>query len=141
TLQLEQHSVVIGSAETCDLILRDPTVSSRHAEIVTTTQGYSLQDLESKNGIFVNSVPVERARIFHGMRIALGTSVVAVRALGHRLSVPLSKPGEFSGLVAHSVKMRAFVAALQRAAATDATVLLEGETGTGKEVAAEALHA
>ena len=63
-----------------------------------------------------------------------------MRSLGNRLSVPLTPPGSFGRITAYSVKMRAFVASLEQIARTDTTVLIEGETGTGKELAAEALH-
>jgi DNA-binding NtrC family response regulator len=46
----------------------------------------------------------------------------------------------FGRMVGQSAPMRAVFETLERAAATDATVLLEGETGTGKEITAEALH-
>src|SRR5262249_6125363 len=56
------------------------------------------------------------------------------------VKIPLSDRERFGLLVGHSLAMRAAFALLERAAATDATVLLEGETGTGKEAAAESIH-
>jgi len=141
TLELGVDTLRIGSSASCDLVLHDHTVSSRHASIVMDERGYSIHDLASKNGVRLGSVWVTRAPLFDGARIALGDSTLLVRARGGRHSIDLAQPGRLGGLVAHSVKMRALAATLTRLAGTDASVLVEGETGTGKEVAAQALHA
>jgi DNA-binding NtrC family response regulator len=137
---LSADSILIGSAPTADLVLHDKTVSTRHAEIQLTERGYVIRDLESTNGIALGKQLIHRAPLSHGLKLALGETTILVHALGKQLSVPLADSGESLGLVAHSVKMRAFVAALEQAALSDGTVLIEGETGTGKELAAQALH-
>jgi DNA-binding NtrC family response regulator len=76
-----------------------------------------------------------------GMRLHLGRTVLGVRARGGRNTIPLAQPGRFGDLVAESVAMRGAVALLQSFAPSDLAVLIEGETGTGKELAAQALHA
>ena len=53
----------------------------------------------------------------------------------------MAEPTSFRGMVGRSAPMRSLFALLARAAKTDATVLLEGETGTGKEASADAIHA
>jgi DNA-binding NtrC family response regulator len=138
---LGADSLLIGSASDADLVLHDPTVSARHAEIAAGPRGYLVRDLGAKNGVLVGTVRVERAPLADGQRLRLGESVLAVRALGRTLAVPLAQPGMFAQLVAISVKMRAVAAALARIATSDITLLIEGETGTGKEVAAQAVHA
>jgi DNA-binding NtrC family response regulator len=74
------------------------------------------------------------------MQLRLGKSTLQVRGVPGRHAIPLERPGEFAGLVAHSVKMRALVAQLAQLAPTETTVLVEGETGSGKELVAQALH-
>jgi DNA-binding NtrC family response regulator len=138
---LGTDSLRIGSDADVELVLHDPTVSARHAEIQIGARGYLVRDLGSKNGVLVGNVRVDRAPLADGQRLRLGESVLAVRALGRAHTLPLARPGRFGALVATSVKMRAIVATLTRLAASDVTILLEGETGTGKEVAAHALHA
>jgi DNA-binding NtrC family response regulator len=138
---LGTDSLLVGSAGDVDLVLHDPTVSARHAEIAFGPRGYQVRDLGAKNGVLVGNVRVERAPLADGQRLRLGSTVLAVRALGRTLTVPLARPGRFGGLVAVSLKMRAVVATLARLAESDITLLLEGETGTGKEVAAQAVHA
>jgi DNA-binding NtrC family response regulator len=137
---LGTDSLRIGSDADVELVLHDPTVSARHAEIQIGARGYSIRDLGSKNGVLVGNVRVERAPLADGQRLRLGETVLVVRALGKAHALPLARPGRFGQLVAVSVKMRALVATLTQLAASDLTVLLEGETGTGKEVAAHALH-
>jgi DNA-binding NtrC family response regulator len=139
-MALGADSVRIGTAPDCELVLHDTTVSSRHAEIQIGARGYTIRDLGSKNGVVIETVQVERAPLVDGMRIRLGTTTLQVRSLGSKHALPLARAGTFHGLVAASVKMRAVVATLEKLASTDMTVLIEGETGTGKEVAAQALH-
>jgi DNA-binding NtrC family response regulator len=133
-------SLIVGSAADCEVVLHDRTVSGRHAEIQSTSSGYYIRDLGSTNGVCIGSQPIDRAPLCDGTRLSLGQSGLLVRALGEKCAIPLARAGEVAGMVARSVKMRAFVAALEQAAQTEATVLLEGETGSGKEVAAQALH-
>jgi DNA-binding NtrC family response regulator len=139
-LELGADSILIGSSQECQLILHDPTVSTRHAEIVVSASGYAIRDLGSKNGILLGTTLIERAPLQDGMRLQLGTSAISIRSTNERQTINLSAAGEFGQLVAHSVKMRALVSILERLASSDASVLIEGETGTGKELVAQSLH-
>jgi DNA-binding NtrC family response regulator len=133
-------ALTIGSAADNGLVLHDPTVSARHAEVLVEDRGYVIRDLASKNGVLLHGWPIERAPLCDRMQLRLGRTTLHVRALGGRHTIALASPGELGGLLAHSVKMRAAVAALEQFAVSDVTVLLDGETGVGKEVAARALH-
>ena len=137
---LGSETLTIGCAGDSGLVLHDPTVSARHAEVAIGARGYVIHDLGSKNGVVLNGWPVERVPLCDRMQLRLGRTTLQVRALGSRHAIPLVRPGQFGPLVAHSVKMRAAVAMLEQLAMSDVTVLLEGETGAGKEVAAQALH-
>ena len=138
--RLTADSVLIGTGPSCDLVLTDPTVSSRHAEISLGDRGYLVRDLGSTNGIVSGSVAIERALLSDGMKLQFGDTAIAVRSLKTNESVPLGAVGQFGQLVAHSVKMRALAALIERVAPTESTVLIEGETGTGKERVAQTLH-
>ena len=139
-VRLGSDTVTIGGAADSGLLLHDPTVSARHAEVLVEARGYVIRDLGSKNGVLLHGWPIERAPLCDRMQLRIGRTTVQVRALGSRHSFPLVRPGQFGAIVAHSVKMRAAVAVLAQLAPSDVTVLLEGETGAGKEVAAHALH-
>ena len=71
-LTLGTHSLLLGSSRQCDVVLHDPTVSDRHAEIITTSEGYTIRDLKSTNGVIIGTTPIERAPLDSGMRIRLG---------------------------------------------------------------------
>jgi DNA-binding NtrC family response regulator len=135
------ESLVIGSAADCQLVLHDTTVSARHAEISLGRAGYTLRDLGAKNGTRLGGVLVERAPLTAGAKFQLGGTKLSVHIRGGTSSIALAQPGVLGELVAHSVAMRAIVANLERLAPSDATLLIEGETGTGKEVVARLAHA
>jgi DNA-binding NtrC family response regulator len=88
----------------------------------------------------VAGVRVYEAVVQPGTDIELGETRLRVAALADPLDVPLYKGDRFGPLLGASVAMRQVFALLDRAAQTQATVLLLGETGTGKDLAAEAIH-
>jgi len=130
----------VGSNSANDLVLTDPTVSRFHCEIVSDATGVRVRDLDSKNGVWVDGLRVVDAWLRHGSVTRLGQT--SVRLDLHRSSntYVVSESRAFGHLVGQSVRMRAVFHVLERAATSDITVLLEGETGTGKTAAAEALH-
>jgi DNA-binding NtrC family response regulator len=139
-MEIDRSPLLIGTHGSCDLRLEDPTVSSRHAELAFRPGGYLLRDLGSRNGILLGGYRVEQLYLSPGMSLTLGRSTIVVIDLDRRVEVPLSRADRFGELVGRSVAMRDLFAQLEAAARSDSTVLLEGETGTGKELTAEALH-
>ena len=137
---LPTDSLIIGSGPTCGLVLHDSTVSARHAEIAVTREGYLVRDLGSTNGLMLGAHRIMSALLADGMRLHLGQSVLSIKALCNRTTVALGRAGQVHGLTIHSLQMRALWAALEQLAPSDVTVLVSGETGTGKEVVAQALH-
>jgi len=131
----------LGSHPSNDLVLDDRTVSRFHCEIHLGPDGAKVRDLDSRNGTLVDGVRVVEGWLRDESVLRLGQSEVAFRLAATINPVPLSEATNFGGLLGRSVAMRASFALLERAAPTSATVLLEGETGTGKEEAAHALHA
>ncbi len=130
--------VTIGSAADCDLRLGDPTVSRYHLEVRHAADGLALIDLGSRNGTFVGGVRVERAVVPPGTRVKLGATTVVVEDAGARATPAADEP--LPGVIAHSAAMRDVVALARRLAAVSTSVLIEGETGVGKEVVARAIH-
>src|SRR5688572_17477391 len=123
----------IGSHPSNDVVLDDPTVSRFHCEIAIGKDGTRVRDLGSTNGTFVDGLQVIEAYLRPGSRVAVGRQVLELEFVRESNPLPVSARTRFGGLIGESVAMRRAFALLERAAASDATVLLEGETGTGKE--------
>ncbi|MFO0674876.1 MAG: sigma-54-dependent Fis family transcriptional regulator [Polyangiaceae bacterium] len=131
----------IGSSEACDLALDDRAVSRLHFEIALGARALKLRDLGSTNGTWVKGLRIVEAEIPAGTMVELGGSAVRIERDGDALPMPLASAREsFGALLGKSVAMRQVYAVLERVAPSDATVLLRGETGTGKEVAARSIH-
>src|SRR5713226_3163115 len=71
-LAFDQPAVAIGRSPQCDVVVSDPEVSRRHAEIVRVEDSYFLQDLQSSNWTQVNGTAIGRARLSTGDELALG---------------------------------------------------------------------
>jgi two-component system, NtrC family, response regulator GlrR len=140
TLAIEKEEVVIGSAESADLVLKDPTVSRNHLAIRISPSGYLVTDLESTNGTQLLGRRIYAAVIEPGDELQLGSTRVRLESQTQRLDLPLSKADSFGRLRGRSLAARRLFAMLEAVAKRDVTVLLSGETGTGKDAAAESLH-
>ena len=130
--------LLVGSGASADLRLGDPTVSARHARIAGDERGLFVEDLGSTNGTFVDGVRVQRAWLAPGVRLGLGgwrATVVAAR----RPPAPDHTPAP-PGMIGRAPVFCDMLRKLARFAALPQAVLLRGETGTGKELAARALH-
>jgi two-component system, NtrC family, response regulator GlrR len=130
----------IGTHGSCQMVLHDPTVSRFHCEIVIEGDRLVVRDLDSRNGTVVDGVTIGAAFPNRASTLTLGHSQLRLDFGEDRAPIPLSKNERFGLLLGRSVAMRAIFALLERAAESDATVLLTGETGTGKELAAESIH-
>jgi pSer/pThr/pTyr-binding forkhead associated (FHA) protein len=133
-------SLTIGSRPDSDLRIEDPTVSRKHAEISRTAEGFLLQDLGSTNGTFLNGVRVDRAYLRDGAVVTVGETSMVFGAGRSQALKRDQAPSVFGQMVAVSEPMIKAFELLEGLAASDITVLIEGETGTGKELAARAVH-
>jgi two-component system, NtrC family, response regulator GlrR len=129
----------IGSHRSNELVVDDGTVSRFHCELIALATGVRLRDLGSRNGTILDGVRVGEAEPRDGSILRLGRATVRFSLVENQV-VRLSARREFGGLVGSSPALRGVFALAERAAASDATVLLEGETGTGKGALAEAIH-
>jgi DNA-binding NtrC family response regulator len=132
-------SVTIGTSTDNDLVLSDATVSRYHLELTKTDDGIALVDLGSRNGTFAGPVRIERGVIGPGARLAIGSSVIAIEDGGRAMRAPAGdRP--VPGVVGDSEAMSRVRDHIHALAGVPTSVLIQGETGVGKEVIARALH-
>jgi two-component system response regulator GlrR len=130
----------IGTVDANDLVLTDPAVSRHHIAVSPTTRGVLLRDLGSTNGTTINGVIVERGYLPPGSTIAIGNTRLRFEVLGGDERATLSNEHRWGRALGTSEAMRRIFAVLPKLADSDATILLEGETGTGKGLLAGAIH-
>jgi transcriptional regulator with GAF, ATPase, and Fis domain len=131
----------IGKAPDNDLVLADDTVSRHHCELLRAPEGILVRDLGSTNGTRVQGARVTEAVVAPGTVLKVGQVEIVLRPAGRTTEVLPSDRAQFGGALGQSLAMRTIFGVLERIAPTDATVLLEGETGTGKDVLARAIWA
>ncbi len=111
-----------------------------HAEISVQRSGVTVRDAGSTNGTFVNGVRIEAAHLVAGASLRVGSTTIVAEITDEPLFVELSSRTSFESMIGASVEMRRLYALIEKVAPTDTTVLIEGETGTGKELVARAIH-
>jgi DNA-binding NtrC family response regulator len=136
---LGARPVVLGAHASCDVVLEDPQISRRHAELLASPEGVRVKDLGSTNGTWWQGSRVTEVLVSSGAVIQLGAISARISA-NDAPSVPPSEHDHFGSMAGKSLGMRELFAVLELAAPTEATVLIEGESGTGKEVTARAIH-
>jgi two-component system nitrogen regulation response regulator GlnG len=139
TLPIAPGSFQVGKSAECDLVLNDEAVSRRHLEVVVQDDRIEVRDLESKNGSYYLGARFQRIQVVVGAQITIGSTLLAILASRGR-EEPLYPSDRFGRLVGQSVVMRRLFAELERLSRTDASIVLSGETGTGKDLAAQAVH-
>ncbi|HEX5656598.1 MAG TPA: sigma 54-interacting transcriptional regulator [Polyangiales bacterium] len=130
----------VGSAAANDLTLADVTVSRVHCELRPRADSIAIKDCGSTNGTFVEGVRIRDAEVQPGAAVRVGNSVFRIVSVSTPSFVEVSDHTSFGELVGASLEMRRVYAILERLARSDSTLLIEGETGTGKELAARSLH-
>jgi len=130
----------IGSHEANDVVIDDPAVSRFHCELHVTPDHILVRDLASRNGTLVDGVRINEAHCRDGSALRVGETTLRLQVAASAGMMPLSDKTTIGRLSGRSVAMRSVFATIERAAASDATVLLQGETGTGKDAAAETIH-
>ena len=130
----------IGTHEGNDIQLDEPTVSRFHCEIRGEGRAVRIIDLESSNGLLVDGVRVKEAWLEDNSRLTLGRAELRISLLDDEVSLPVSEVGQFGSMVGRSTSMRRVFKILEKCADSESTILIEGETGTGKEEAARSIH-
>ncbi|HEY6558119.1 MAG TPA: sigma 54-interacting transcriptional regulator [Polyangiaceae bacterium] len=130
----------VGSSSDNDLALTDSTVSRHHCAIEPVQGGVRVRDEGSMNGVFIAGLRVYDAVVTSAVQVRLGNSALSIEPLPETVSREQAVGERFGDLLGRSARMRELFAELSRIAATDVTVLIEGETGSGKELVAESIH-
>jgi transcriptional regulator with GAF, ATPase, and Fis domain len=131
--------LLVGQSPACGLRLGDRQVSRRHVALEPTERGLRIVDLGSTNGTLVNGLAIADAILRGGEEVRIGATLLRVTPLGASAG-PAPGRTSFGKLLGASAAMQRLYPLCDRLAASAIPVLIEGETGTGKEVLAEALH-
>jgi DNA-binding NtrC family response regulator len=132
--------MTIGKAEGNHLRLSDPAVSGHHCVLEVTPRGVKVRDLDSTNGTSLGGYRIDSGYLTPGATLQVGQTVLQFEALGEHIAEPVSREDQFGPVLGSSITMRRLFALCARVATSDATVLIEGETGVGKGLLAEAIH-
>ena len=132
--------VLVGNGPGCDVRVVDPSVSRRHAAFEPARGRLRVSDLGSTNGTFVNGVSILDALIEGGEEVRIGATTLVVERGAPSSNARLPEQTKFGRVVGWSREMRRLYPLCERLAATAVPLVIEGETGTGKEALAESIH-
>jgi two-component system response regulator GlrR len=133
-------AITLGSHSGNGLSIADPTVSRFHARIELDQHGFLLSDLDSTNGTWVDGLRVRAVYLPPKARILLGNVEVLFEVQRDEQALPLSPQDRFGALWGESAVMRRLFEQLPAIAAAESTVLIQGETGSGKDLVAGEIH-
>jgi DNA-binding NtrC family response regulator len=132
--------MTLGSGSTSDVHLSDPTISRRHLSVMLDPNGVIVRDLGSTNGSFVGGARFQELLLGFGAEIQIGQTLLKYLPDEEHVDVAPAASEGFGHMLGRDPKMRQVFSLLEDIADSEATVLLEGETGTGKKLLAEEIH-
>ncbi len=138
--QARAGRLLLGTSPVCDFRLSDARASRRHAAFEMVRGRCHIVDLESTNGTTIDGIEVTSAYIHEGLSILVGSTSLRVMSDDAPIQPQVSEETRFGRYVGASLVMRRVYPLAERIAKTDIPLIIEGETGTGKEVFAEAIH-
>ena len=131
SVPVDMERLHIGRSERCALVLDDPTVSKVHAEVQATPRGVRVVDLNSLNGTFIGEASIVEAYLTGSCEFRCGAK--RLRFVPEPVhEVQIEAPERFGGLVGTTPEIIQLFAKLQRYAPTSMSMVIQGETGTGK---------
>ncbi len=136
----EPQRVLAGGSASCQIHVSDPSVSRRHAALEIQERRLRLADLGSSNGTYVNGISIVEVFLDGGEFVRMGQTTFHVQMQETDSTSAIPEQSSFGRVVGASEEMRRLYPLAARLAQLDVTVLIEGETGCGKEVLAESLH-
>jgi DNA-binding NtrC family response regulator len=140
SIAIAELAMTLGSGPGNDVLLSDPTISRRHLVIEPRADGVILRDVGSTNGSFVQGARFQELTLGFGTEVTIGQTVLKYVPQEEALELQPSDEESYGSLAGRDPKLRKLFRLLADVAASEATVLIEGETGTGKELFAEEIH-
>jgi DNA-binding NtrC family response regulator len=140
SLVVGQSPITLGSGSMSDVRLSDPTISRRHLSVTIDPKGVIVRDLGSTHGSFVGGARFQELLLGFGAEIQIGQTLLKYLPDEEHVDVAPAASECFGHMLGRDPKMRQVFSLLEDVADSEATVLLEGETGTGKELLAEEIH-
>jgi two-component system response regulator GlrR len=140
THKFAAERLVIGADAGADFALDDSTMSKLHCELRIVDGITYVRDLGSRNGTLIDHVPVIEAPLRDGALLQLGRTQLRFSIGNRDVELAVSERDRFGKLRGGSLAMRTIYPLLEAAATSASTVLLQGESGTGKDLAAESIH-
>jgi transcriptional regulator with PAS, ATPase and Fis domain len=131
-------NTLIGTSPACAIQLTDRRVSRRHAALELARGELRVRDIGSTNGLRIQRVPVIEAVLVGGEELELGDTVLRIETSAG--GSELAHSASFRRVLGVSSEMSRVYAIAKRLAASDLPTIIEGETGTGKELLAESIH-
>jgi DNA-binding NtrC family response regulator len=139
-VEVARTPFVVGKGDECDLVLTDPTVSRTHFTIEQAQGAFVIRDPGSTNGTWIDALRIREAWLRPGTVVRAGQQELRFESVFKTIDVAPAAADRFGALVGRSVRMRQIFTLLERIARTEATVVIFGETGTGKSAVAQAIH-
>jgi transcriptional regulator with GAF, ATPase, and Fis domain len=139
-VEMQKPRVSGGRSIINDLVLQDKAVSGTHFEVGVKDDGYHLKDLDSRNGTFVGDLRIREVFLRPGMTFRVGQSDIRFQTTADLVDIALSERDKFDRVIGGSAAMREIFATLEKVSPSELTVLITGETGTGKELVARGIH-
>jgi DNA-binding NtrC family response regulator len=140
SVELVDRTLRVGSHSDNDLVLNQRSVSRYHCSLVPVPGGVRIRDEGSTNGVWMGELRLFDAICVGPLEIKVGECRLAIQPLAETETRELATQDSFGELLGQSAAMRQLFVSLAQWARTDHTLLLVGETGTGKELAAAAVH-
>jgi transcriptional regulator with GAF, ATPase, and Fis domain len=140
SFEIAKSRVYVGRARVNDVCIEDNSISSTHFELRAEEDGFLLRDLGSTNGTRLGGCRVREVWLEPEVSFRAGNTTFKLSTMGEDVEIPLSPDEHFGGVIGRSVAMREVFATLGKVAPSELTCLIEGETGTGKERVARAIH-
>jgi transcriptional regulator with GAF, ATPase, and Fis domain len=138
---IDQNSTYVGRSAVNDITFKeDPSISSTHFEIKAEEDGFILRDAGSTNGTKLGGCRIKEVWLAPNVTFRAGNTTFKIEPLDEVVEIPLSEDEHFQGVIGRSTAMREVFATMKKVAPSELTCLIEGETGTGKERIARAIH-